>query len=499
MQRKCTIRVLDEVNCAIIGLHPDHMEYFYIEYGEFAPNYFFTPKFKLTPWDGKIHYFHKTGKTFVHLLEDIIPRIVGLGYKVKLHDKRQAKAVVPPKIDDQFFAKRGIVEPDTGDPWVIRDYQVEMINTLADNGTGVGIAGTGAGKTSMCAALALLYEEAANFRSIIIVPDRNLTSQTLEDYQHFGVDVGQYSGERKDLNHQHIVSTWQALKNVPKLIQSFDLIIVDECHGLKGDILSKLLNVHGKNIPYRFGVTATLPKEPSDAMSVRVSVGPVLYSIPAHELIDQGHLATVHIDVMQLEVDLQDKYQKYLEDPNVIDDISYKKFKDSYLPDWPNEKRFLQTEKERLRWIADYIEIKADAGKGNVLCLVNGVAFGKRLTKMMDGAVFVHGPDKMKVRKEIYGMFKDNDNLIVIATVNIASTGLDIKRIFNLIFIDIGKSFIRTIQSIGRGLRKAKDKDSVLVTDICSDLKYSKSHLRKRVKYYKEALYPYKKRVVKYK
>jgi superfamily II DNA or RNA helicase len=99
----------------------------------------------------------------------------------------------------------------------------------------------------------------------------------------------------------------------------------------------------------------------------------------------------------------------------------------------------------------------------------------------------------MVARKKIYQQFKDNDTLVVIATVQIASTGLDIKRIFNLIFIDVGKSFVRTIQTIGRGLRKAHDKDSVHVTDICSDLKYSKRHSTERVKFYKEAQYKHKK------
>jgi len=87
---------------------------------------------------------------------------------------------------------------------------------------------------------------------------------------------------------------------------------------------------------------------------------------------------------------------------------------------------------------------------------------------------------------------------VVIATVNIASTGLNIKRIFNLMFIDVGKSFIRVIQSIGRGLRKAPDKDYVDVTDICTDLKYGKRHVRERIKFYTEAKYPHKKRKINY-
>lgn len=495
--RTCTIKILDEVNCVFVGLHPDHVGYFYEEYAVFAPNYFFNPKYKLGSWDGKIRYFHKTGKTYVNLLEEVIPQVIGLGYKVKISDARQSASIVPAHVDKDFFGNRGVWDVERDRPWEMRPYQVDIVNVLLDSGGGVGIAGTGAGKTSICAALALSYE-AEGLKSIIIVPDKNLTEQTRDEYVFFGVDVGEYSGERKDLQHKHIVSTWQSLKNNPKIIQSFDVIIVDECHGLKGNVLTKLLNEYGKDIPYRFGVTGTLPKEPTDALAVKVAVGPVQYTIPAHELIEQGYLAKLHIDIMQHEINFKEQYKQYLEEVADEKPATYTQFKDSYFPDWSAEKTFLQQEKKRLEWISQYIELKRDTGKGNVLCLVNSVQFGKKLAEMIEGATFVYGQDRMKARKEVYNLFKENDNLVVIATVHIASTGLDIKRIFNLMFIDVGKSFIRTIQTIGRGLRKAHDKDSVHVTDICSDLKYSKRHLRERIKFYKEAKYPYKKRVVDY-
>ena len=505
--RLCTIKILDHVNCVLVGLHPDHLGYLYEEFAAFAPNYFFNPKFKLGSWDGKIRYFHKTGKTYVNLLPEIVPKLIGLKYKVKVVDQREGELVFPPLVDKDYFSH--IPEPDNQEkPWEMRDYQYELVNALLTNGGGVGIAGTGGGKTSMCAAIAKSYEDSFGYRSIIIVPDKNLTVQTREEYAYFGIDVGEYSGERKDYKHTHIVSTWQSLQNNPKMIQDFQVVIVDECHGLRGKVLTKLLNEYGKDIPHRFGVTGTLPKAETDVMAVKIAVGTVQYTIPAHVLIEQGHLAKLHIDIMQLDVDLKAEYEEYkieyaqLKEKGTISPdelgrlLTYRKFKDSYFPEWTAEKRFMQTEKDRLEWIATYLELKRQ--RGNVFCLVNGIAFGKKLAKMIEGAVFLHGADKMKVRKQAYDMFKDQDNVIVIATVNIASTGLNIKRIFNLIYIDMGKSFIRTIQTIGRGLRKAPDKDFVHVTDICSDLKYSRKHLRERIKFYKEAKYPHKKRIVDY-
>ena len=147
--------------------------------------------------------------------------------------------------------------------------------------------------------------------------------------------------------------------------------------------------------------------------------------------------------------------------------------------------------------MADYITMKSK--HGNVFCLTVGVAFGKRLAKRIPNAVFLYGQDLVEERKQVYELFKTRDDMIVIANAKIASTGLNIKRIFNLILIDIGKSFITTIQGIGRGLRTASDKDSVHVTDICSDSYHSKRHVRERMSYYKDAKYPFVKKVVEYK
>lgn len=86
-------------------------------------------------------------------------------------------------------------------------------------------------------------------------------------------------------------------------------------------------------------------------------------------------------------------------------------------------------------------------------------------------------------------MFEEHDDLIVIASSGIASTGISIDRIFCMMLIDPGKSFIKTIQSIGRGLRKGRDKDAVHVVDVHSKLKWARKHARERVKHYTEAGY----------
>lgn len=493
------ITIIDEVNCVVLGLKDDHVSYLSDEYAKYAPNYFFNPKFKLGQWDGRVRYFHKTGKTYVYLLDEIVPKLVRLGYKIKLVDKRASSIPEVPLIDENYFAH--ITHPEWAAPITLRPYQVRAVNSVIQNNGGIIIAGTGAGKTLMTAALADSYGK-MGLRTITIVPAKDLIEQTAREFETCQLDVGRYYGEVKDHSHLHVVSTWQSLQNNPSLLNDFSVIIVDECHGIRGQVLQQLLNEHGAHIPLRFGLTGTLPKAQTDAMAVRVTVGDVQYTITARELMDQGYLAKLNIDVLQLEEHFKDQYQEYcdnwkptVEEPKLA---TYRQFCDSYFPDYTSEKKYLQSKKDRMQWIADYIAVKRDMGKGNVFCLVGSVKLGQKLASMVEGAYFVHGQDKQKARQEIYDLFKDHDNIVVIATINIAAVGLNIKRIFHMMVIDAGKSFIRIIQSIGRGLRKAPDKDSVDFTDICSDLKYSRKHLTERKKYYREAQYPYKVKKVDY-
>ena len=106
---------------------------------------------------------------------------------------------------------------------------------------------------------------------------------------------------------------------------------------------------------------------------------------------------------------------------------------------------------------------------------------------------------KSKDRKDEYDEVADADDKIIIATYGVAAVGINIPRIFNLVLVEPGKSFVRVIQSIGRGIRKAKDKDHVQIWDITSTAKFSKRHLTERKKYYNDANYQFTVEKVNYK
>ena len=133
------------------------------------------------------------------------------------------------------------------------------------------------------------------------------------------------------------------------------------------------------------------------------------------------------------------------------------------------------------------------AESGNTLVLVDRLEAGELLCEFLGipKSEFVRGETKKKDRESSYGEIRWADNKILIATYGVASTGISISRLYNVVLIEPGKSFVRTIQSIGRGLRRAEDKDHVEIFDISGTNKYSAKHLRERLQYYKEAQYPH--------
>lgn len=459
--KKCNITVRDEVYCFITGLEPADQEYLDKKYALMVEGAFFMPLYKLGRWDGRVHFFDKTGKVYQRLLPEIVPMLDHWGYDINLNDLRKPVPQIDTRIDKNWFTSK----PDMALKVELRPYQVTAVNACLEHQSGFIEAATGSGKTWMVAALCDVMAQ-NDMRTIVIVPSDDLVTQTAATFRLGNLDVGIYSGSTKDIYHMVVVATWQALQNNPGLMNEFQCLVVDEAHGAKAKVVGELINAHGKDIAYRFGFTGTMPKPEIDQLTLRGSIGEVLFSITAAELMALGYLAQLNIEPVEIEEDVEEEF-----------------------PDYSSEKAYLSKNAGRLDFLADLIIAKA-AQFGNTFVLVNSIKQGKELQKRINGSMFLHGADENEVRAEWYEMFKTKDDLIVIATFGIASTGISIDRIFCEIMIDAGKSFIRSIQSIGRGLRKASDKDRVHLCDVHSKLKWSKKHFRERTKYYKTALYP---------
>lgn len=483
MRSIATIKILDEINVAIIGLKVKEYEHFYNKFGYYEKGYIFKSQYKLGRWDGKARLFTKAGKTSIHFLSDIIPDLKEFGYKIKVIDNRNPVTFdINPITATTFKDDYGIE---------LGDHQVECINGLIDNRGGISVAATGAGKSYIIGALFNVLHNGMGARCICIVPSADLVTQTTEEVKLFGNDVGMYYATKKQLECTHLISTWQSLQNNPAILGVYDVIIIDEAHGAQSNVLKQLLMEHGSSAIFIAGVTGTLPKDECESKKVKYVLGDPVAFVGGRRLIDLGWLAKLKIRTLRLIEDLSDIWEQYqTSNPEEANKFVYKTFKKEYFPDFDSERKWIKTNKARINFIAHLIQTETEK-KGNSFVLVNGVDFGKRLAKAIPNSIFVHGADASDVRKQIYELYKTNNGIIVIATFQLAAVGLNIKRIFNLFMIDPGKSFIQIIQSIGRGLRKAEDKDSVTVWDVSSDFKYSLRHAKQRKKYYTEQQYNY--------
>jgi superfamily II DNA or RNA helicase len=438
----------------------------------------YMPAVRLGRWDGKMAFFQMGGSTYINLLPDIIPILQQDGYDISINDTREYEMDYPlePVTEDSYADYVWPPKhPVAGTPIMLRDYQVEVINNFLKNPQSMQEVATGAGKTLITAVLSHRCE--AHGRTVIIVPNKSLVTQTEDDYINMGLDVGVYYGDRKEFGKTHTICTWQSLnillkntKNaraevtIGEFLEGVVCIMVDEVHMAKADALKTLLTGVMSHIPIRWGLTGTVPKEDFESVSIVCSLGPVTNKISAKELQDKGVLAQCNVNVLQL-----------------LDVTEYENYQ--------SELKYLLEQKDRLDYIAGLITNIKESG--NTLILVDRINAGKELESRIPGSVFVSGVTKAQERKDHYDEVADATGKVIIATYGVAAVGINIPRIFNLVLLEPGKSFVRVIQSIGRGIRKAEDKDHVQIWDITSTCKFAKRHLTKRKAFYREAAYPF--------
>ena len=488
--------IKDEVNCKIDGLDLGDRKTLVNKFKYEIPGAKYQPSVRLGRWDGKVSYFQLGGSTYINLLPEILPFLDSKGYEVEIIDQRQYSTSFEfTEVTETTFADRNwpIGHPIAGQPVLIRDYQIGIINNFLNNPQSVQEIATGAGKTLMTAALSASVEPYG--RSIVIVPNKSLVTQTEADYKNLQLDVGVYFGDRKDWGKKHTICTWQSLNNLLKdsqngtapctigeFIEDVVCVMVDEVHMAKADALKTLLTGIFAHVPIRWGLTGTIPKEEYAYQAIYCGLGNLVGRLAAKDLQDAGHLAQCHVNILQL-----------------IDHAEYK--------DYQSELKYLTTNAERIAFIAR--EIDKIKESGNTLILVDRIETGKMLQielstlfsllKDKPTVAFVSGATKAKDRKDEYDEVATVDGKVIVATYGVAAVGINIPRIFNLVLLEPGKSFTRVIQSIGRGIRKAEDKDFVQIWDMTSSCKFSKRHLTKRKTFYNDAQYPFTVKKVEWK
>ena len=164
------------------------------------------------------------------------------------------------------------------------------------------------------------------------------------------------------------------------------------------------------------------------------------------------------------------------------------------------EIEYLGESVERNEFIVDL----ATKLKGNVLVLFtrvegHGIPLYDMITKKSDNVHIIHGDIDVQKREAVRSLCEKTNNNIILGSYGTMSTGVNIKNLHHVIFASPSKSRIRVLQSIGRGLRKAKGKDSVMLYDIADDFRknggrnnFTLNHLVERMKFYVDEDFKYR-------
>ena len=252
----------------------------------------------------------------------------------------------------------------------------------------------------------------------------------------------------------------------------FGTVVIDECHGVKAKSLTSLLTKM-PNVAYRFGTTGTLDGTLTNKLVIEGLLGPVRKVTATKELIDKKVLSDFMVKaiILKHQEDLPSR-MKYQEEVGYL---------------VGNEIR------------NNFIKNLTLSLEGNTLVLFNyvekhGVPLFNLINNDADDnrkVFFVYGGTELDKREEVRASVENEDNAIIVASAGVYSQGINIKRLHNVIFTHPGKSRIRTLQSIGRTLRRVDDNEAILY-DIVDDLTNGRKTRNFSLKHYQERFAIYK-------
>ena len=430
-----------------------------------VPGAKFMPSVKNRYWDGKVRLFSlKTKRIYIGLLPYVDEFCRERGYEFD-----GITDVIGEKTDIKFDLKKYFMK-EYNLPFEPRDYQMEAVETAIKYGRQLLLSPTASGKSLIIYLLARWY----NKKTVIIVPTTSLVEQMSKDFIEYGYDkeiCKIYSGQPV-FNSDITITTWQSFAKAPKdVLESFDVVIGDEAHLFKAQTLKGILEKM-KSTAIRIGTTGTLDGSEVHRLQLEGLFGPVKKVVTSSQLIEEGTIAKIDIDCIIL------KHQK-------CHKMSYQE-----------EMDYLVSCQERNQFITNLVANL----KGNTLVLFQYIAkHGQPLWEMFNPRIsgvlhYVYGDTDTEDREKVREIVERSDDNVILASYGTFSTGINIKRIDNIVFASPSKSRIRNLQSIGRGLRKGKGKDSMRLFDIADDLQcdnYTLAHLKERINIYSEENFPY--------
>jgi superfamily II DNA or RNA helicase len=379
-----------------------------------------------------------------------------------------------------------------------RDYQIEAAFNILKFRNCLSELATSAGKTliSFMAVSYLLEKEKAG-RILFIVPNVSLVVQASEDFMDYNwrnqtnIKIQQiYSGQKIRPGRNVVIGTYQSLvKKDKEYFQQFDAVIIDETHKAKSQSIKTILS-KCTSANYRFGLSGTIPKPNTlDRLTLMAYTGPVITEVSANFLQNEGHIAGCKVKVIKMDYAPEATKNAFREmSQNRYESKDVYKFESNYVIQSPG----------RLAFICNIIS----RVKGNSLVLFHRIEHGKKIYEKLrqdsnKSVYYVDGNTDKDIREEYKKKMEAGVEVVIVASYGTFSTGISINKIHNIFFTESFKSEVIIRQSIGRGLRKHKSKDSVNIIDFVDDLSspdwdnYLIRHAKARQKIYREQKFPF--------
>jgi superfamily II DNA or RNA helicase len=455
-------------------VHRELSDYFTFEVPE-AKYLKKNPRYKY--WDGTIRlYSPSTGALYHGLVDHLQTWANEKQYSVQ-YEKNDWYGDI---VDDNKFVSLPAVKVfmDKISQIKPRDYQYKAVYEALKNNRRLLLSPTGSGKSLMIYSIVRYYAATAK-KILIIVPTTSLVEQMVNDFVSYGWNASAhvhkiYSGKDKNTDKPIIISTWQSIYKFPKrYFDDIDCVIGDEAHLFKSKSLTGIMTkLH--NAKYRFGFTGTLDGSKTHKWVLEGLFGSYEQVTKTEELIKSGYLSKFRIKVLLC------------------------KHAPQYFDTYHDEMEYLVEHKGRNNLIKNLVK---DI-EGNTLVLFNYIEkHGTPLYDLINNNVddarkvfFVHGGTDVEDREEVRQITETESNAIIVASYGTFSTGINIKRLHNIIFASPSKSRIRNLQSIGRVLRKGEGKDIATLYDIADDIggqNYTLKHLNERVNIYNDENFRY--------
>lgn len=440
-----------------------------------------NPSYQMRRFVPRLYAITPVGAFQVGLWFEIESYIRTLNIPVKIELSQEFQNNYKPKLNIQKISNI--------DGFQYYDYQEDTLKEFLQHGRGIGILATGAGKALIIGGLCkTLMDDKPDCKILVVVPNVGLLNQLHFSFKN-EFDIQQTSmwgdGKIPDLNQNVIIANSQILtsdvKSTLKIVENYDYVIVDEVHTInnKKNKISKV--IHNINTPFKFGLTATLPDDIMAIWNVLGKIGPILYEKNSYELRKQQTISDVEVKVLVCEHSPKPIFPKG-QNPTDAYEAEF-----NYVINCNERNNVIKKITEKL--------------VGNIIIVVDRRDYIDSLEKILKDSskklFIITGDTPTEDRMHIQHTMENESGIVALVMSKCFSTGISVKNIHYAIFCYMGKGGVKTVQTVGRTVRKHDSKDKAVIFDISDNLEYSISHLRKRLEIYKKQKIEYSLKKIK--